>query len=265
MRNIWAALVLLTVAGCVSPTRVPEGQEGPILHYLRSNRDGSAPEHVVQFRPSSRQVAVYKWVDKCTTAAFVTAQMDESVREAESFVAGKVSTDGSQARFGTLTLDSRVSALVVDVTPAGGPRLQQRHALKGRPFILYDFDFADLNAFLQEHRPRAAFRYRLPVIWPSDPRLFRDYGTLTASFAREEQHLGRRTARFDLEVDGGTRTSGTLWIDAAQGFIVEAELGLPNHEEYRDFRLRLERVERGGSAAWAALTKGHYANCPTGN
>ena len=47
--------------------------------------------------------------------------------------------------------------------------------------------------------------------------------------------------------------------------LVEAELGIPNHQEYRDFRLRLDKVQRGSPAAWTALTRAHYANCPTGN
>ena len=42
-------------------------------------------------------------------------------------------------------------------------------------------------------------------------------------------------------------------------------MGRKMHKEYRDFRLRLERVERGGKPAWDALTKGHYADYPAGN
>jgi hypothetical protein len=95
--------------------------------------------------------------------------------------------------------------------------------------------------------------------------LSRDLGRLTARHAGEAEHLGRRTSRFVLRMDGPVPSSGTMWIDDAKGFIVEARLGLPNHAEYRDFRLRLERVERGGRPAWEALTRGHYANCPAGN
>jgi len=247
-------------AGCATLPAPPAGDS--IFHYVRSNRDGSVPEHVVQFRPSQRDVAVYKWVEKCSTAAYVTARMDAGVREGELFVAGKVAKDGSQASFGTLTLDRAAPALLVDITPPGGPRIQQRHPLKSRPFVIFDFDFADLNAFLQHARPRSDFSYELPVIWPGEQALFRNYGRLDARYAGEEEHLGRRTARFDLTVAGPQPSTGTLWIDSARGFIVEAELGLPNHQEYRDFRLRLERVESGGKAAWDALTRGHYSGCP---
>jgi hypothetical protein len=255
---------LFALAGCASAP-APSSVDNPIYHYVRSNSDGTEPEHVVHYRPSRHEIAVYKWVEKCTTAAYVTAEMDDTVREGRLFVAGKVALDGSQDRFGTLALDPAAAALVVDITPPGGQRIQMRHALRSRPFLIYDFDFADLNAFLQEHRPRSGFVYELPVIWPGDRSLFRDYGRLSSQFAGEEDHLGRRTRRFDLSVDGPTQSTGTLWIDSQRGFIVEASLGLPNHQEYRDFRLKLDRVESGGRAAWDALTRSQYAGCSTGN
>lgn len=234
----------------------------PILHYVRSNRDGSEPEHVVQYRPSRTTISVYKWVEKCTMAAYVTAEMDDAMRDARLFTAGKVAKDGSQAVFGTLTLDPAAPALDVAVD-LPNEKIRERHVLKSRPFLLYDFDFSDLNAFLQDARPRADFAYDLPVIWPVEgPSVFRDYGRFSAKFAGEEKHLGRKTVRFDLMVDGPTPSTGVLWVDAAQDYIVEADLGLPNHLEYKDFRLKLEKIEDGSQAAWDALTKGHYANCP---
>lgn len=233
----------------------------PILHYVRSNLDGSQPEQVVQYRPSRGQIAVYKWVEKCTMAAYVTAEMDEGMREARLFVAGKVARDGSQAKFGTLTLDPSAPALDVAVD-LPNEKIRERHPLKSRPFLLYDFDFSDLNVFLQEVQPRADFAYDLPVIWPVEgPSVFRDYGSLRAKYAGEDKHLGRKTIRFDLSVDGPAPSTGNLWVDAKKGFIVEAELGLPNHLEYRDFRLKLEKVETGGQQAWDALTRSQYANC----
>ncbi|HET7710266.1 MAG TPA: hypothetical protein VFK50_12175 [Sphingomicrobium sp.] len=59
--------------------------------------------------------------------------------------------------------------------------------------------------------------------------------------------------------------SGQLWEDAVEGYIVEVDLDLPNHQEYRDFQLKLEKVEHGGKPAWNALTASQHANCPTGN
>jgi hypothetical protein len=234
----------------------------PIYHYIRSNRDGSEPEHVVHYRPTRTGIAVYKWVSKCTTAAYVTAEMSDNLLQGRFFVAGKVARDGSQARFGSLILDPRLMTLAADVTPPGGPRIQVKHSLRAVPYLLYDFDFADLNSFLQEHRPKTDFSYALPVIWPSDENIFRDLGMLRAHYAGADKRLGRDTIRFDLRVEGPTPSTGALWVDAAGGFIVEAELGLPNHMEYQDFRLTLEKLEAGGQSYWDALTKSQYLGCP---
>ena len=245
---------LLAAAALATPS--------PIFHYVRSNRDGSDPEHVVHFSPTRTGNAVYKWVSKCTTAAYVTAEMSDDLQQGRAFIAGKVAKDGSQAQFGTLTLDPRALSLTADVTPPGGPRIQARHGLRGIPYLLYDFDLADLNSFLQEHRPARDFSFALPVIWPSDESVFRDLGMLRAHYAGAESHMGRDTLRFDLTVEGPTPSTGVLWVDAAAGFIVEAELGLPNHLEYTDFRLRLERMEKGSRSDWDSLTKSQYADCP---
>ncbi|HEU4498273.1 MAG TPA: hypothetical protein VFR60_02945 [Sphingomicrobium sp.] len=234
----------------------------PILHYIRSNRDGSEPEHVVQFRTSRTGIAVYKWVEKCTTAAYVTAEMSDDVRQGRVFFAGKVAKDGRQTRFGILTADPGLMILAADVVPPGGKRIRERHSLRAIPFLIYDFDFADLNSFLQEHRPKTDFAFALPVIWPSDEAIFRDLGMLRAHYAGPEQHLGRDVLRFDLTVDGPTPSTGTLWVDAADRFIVDAELGIPNHMEYKDFRLKLDKIEPGSQMAWGALVKSQYANCP---
>ena len=252
-------LAFLVAVALANPAPIGDA----IFHYIRSNRDGSEPEHVVHFRTSKTGISVYKWVEKCTTAAYVTANMDDELQNGRAFIAGKVAEDGSQARFGILTLDPVLLTLSADVTPPGGPRIQAKHYLRAKPFLLYDFDFADLNSFLQEHRPRSDFAFALPVIWPSDETIFRDLGMLRAHYAGAEKHSGRETLRFDLKVEGPAPTSGVLWVDAKDGFIVEAELGLPNHREYRDFRLKLDKVEGGGKIAWDLLLKSHYSRCPS--
>ena len=169
----------------------------------------------------------------------------------------------ARRRSGPWSTIGRPGDAALEIDPPGMGHLSERAKLTGRLNLLYDFDFADLNTILQEARPRDDFAFELPVVWPgTGPSLFRQLGQLAARYAGEEQHLGRRTARFDLDVVGPTPATGTLWIDAKHGFIVEAELGLPNHQEYRDFRLKLERIERGGQAAWDRLTQAHYARCP---
>lgn len=73
IRKLLPGLAII-MAGCATVPQPPVGRS--IYHYVRTNRDGSEPEHVVQYRPTRTEIAVYKWVEKCTTAAYVTAETD---------------------------------------------------------------------------------------------------------------------------------------------------------------------------------------------
>jgi hypothetical protein len=236
--------------------------DGLIRHYIRSNRDGSEPEHIVQFRPAATEVAVYKWVSKCAIAAFVTAEMDPASWEAKYLDAGKVAKDGTQARSGRLSMEPNTRTLSASVTLPEGTISDTATMPAGMPWFLFDYDLGDLNAFLQERRPTDEFMFALALVWPDDKDFVRSMATIHAAHRGIEQRDGRSVRRFDLHFIAGTEGSGTLWTDPASGAIVEAEASVPNHPGMRDFRLKLDRTEAGGAAAWQRLLRGHYANCP---
>jgi len=112
-------MLSLILAASLASSAAPDGL---IRHYVRSNRDGSEAEHIVHFRPSREDVAVYKWSSKCTTAAYVTAQMDTSAWEPKALDAGKVAKDGTQAKFGRIDLDPATRPLSAwpDLPPGRG-------------------------------------------------------------------------------------------------------------------------------------------------
>lgn len=263
-RSATAFILLLAAFGCTHLAPPPAEATGEsILHYVRSNRDGSEPENIVVFRPSLREVFVYKYVERCTNAAYVTAMMDAGVREALHLTGGRVGRSGEQVPFGVLEFDEGSGELSarIDLPDA---KMSDSITISDRPVHLYDFDLASLNAALQHTRPGAHFSFGLPVIWmPDAPKMFRNLGRVDAHFIRNEEHLGRRTRRYALALTGGAASDeGLLWLDEAMGFIVDVELGTPNHAEYHDFRLRLDHVQTGGREAWDALTRAHYADCP---
>ena len=120
MRFILAAFLL-------APSLAASASGAPaIYHYIRSNIDGSEPENVVQFRPARRDIAVYKWVEKCTNAAYVTARMDQGVREGLVYHAGRVGRAGEQVRFGSLVAEPKSGTLFVDLSPQADVRITDR-------------------------------------------------------------------------------------------------------------------------------------------
>jgi hypothetical protein len=103
----------------------------------------------------------------------------------------------------------------------------------------------------------------MPLLWPdngADP--LRYMGRADLRFVRTERRNGRRALRFQAGGPAFGNRGGPIWFDAADGHIIEASWGIPNHSEHRDFRLRLTRVSDGGPAEWRRLLSAHFAGCP---
>lgn len=250
----WAAMML--ASGCAHAGG--EGA-GPIYSYLRSNRDGSEAETIHVYRPRPGYVEVTKMRDRCTNAAFVTATMAGG--EAARLTGGRLRPGATHEDFAELGFsDGRIEARLT--APAG--ELRQSVAVADRPWHLYDFDLASLTAAPPAAvKARRDFSFGVALIWlGEDPADFLRYlGRADARFVREERREGRRALRYEL---GGPAFAGALggplWLDAREGFVVGAELGRPNHAEYRDFKLRLTGTGRG-AAAWKRLLEAHFEGC----
>ena len=232
----------------------------PILHYVRSNRDGSEPVNIVMYRPSGTTVAVYKYVSRCTTAAYVTAAFDPASGEVASMDAGKVGQKGEQVKFGRIDFDARSRTLSASVDTPGG-RLSERMTVPDRPWHLFDYDFGTLNAELQSVRPRRDFSFGLPLVWPQEKGFLRYMVRVDAQYLGFDLVENTPAVRFNLTLDGPVPGTGHLLLDEASGHILEVELSIPNHENYRDFKLTLTKAEKGGQKAWDKLLRRHYARC----
>lgn len=254
------AFALLALA----PAAANPDHVGRIYSYVRSNGDGSEAERVYVYRATRTRIEVAKMRTRCRNAAFVTAELDLARGEATRLVAGRLLPDAGHEDFGQLTYDRTAGRVDAVVTLPQG-EFRDSVAVPDRPWHLYDYDLASLTITAQ-YRPdrRADFSFGLPlVLVGADMTDFLTYlGRADARFVRAERHRGRRAHRF--EVGGpafGTR-GGPIWFDAAQGHIIEARWGIPNHAEYRDFQLRLRGVSDGGARAWRRLLTRHFENCP---
>ncbi len=255
-----AALALAACANAPAAQTVaqtePASAVGRMYHYVRSNQDGTLAEQIYQYRASETRLEVGKRVSPCTNSAFVTAQFDPERGHGTEFVGGRLARDLSQEAFAWLTYDN--GALHARI-PA--MELEQSVAIAGTPYIIYDFDLADLNARFAGSAPeREDFRFAVSLIWPEEnnPNIFRELGWADARFTRAEMHLGREALRFD--VSGGL--NGQLWLDAREGHVLEARFAEPNHTEYTDFRLVLQSVAENGAEAWREARAAHWRDCP---
>ncbi len=251
--KLTALAAALSLAACASAPPAPEAAR--IYHYLRSNQDGGLPENVWVYLPDATHVEVYKMVERCANAAYVTAVLDPERRQPVSFIGGRVARDGTQEQFAWL--DYANAALHARVPSAN---IDQQVNVGSEPWLLFDFDLGDLNG-LHAGRPaqREDFAFWTVLIWPDggdDP--FRTLGETRVHFLAEDTRFGRPALRY--EVSGGL--NGQLWLDASQGNVLEARFAEPNHTGYSDFRLALEGISDGGQAEWRARLAAHWEGCP---
>lgn len=234
-----------------------------ILHYVRSNRDGSEAEHIHVFLKDQNQVAVYKMRSLGTDAALVTGVLDPKKGHATALVGGRLQPDGTQSAKAWLRHNPETSELEVNFEGPGAPT-EFKLPLKGAsPWRMYDFDLADSNAIgAGKHPTRDDFQWELVMARPDarqgEPPIC-NLGELRAEFRGEEEHGDRPTFRYDVSGTAFNGSEGgTLWLDAVKGIVVEASWGLPNHPGYKDFRLVLVG-EGQGEDAWRKLLSSHYA------
>lgn len=270
MRAALMMIVGLTPLGAACQTSVSErpalGQAdtavGRILSYRRSNLDGSEAEIVRVFRRSATRIEVIKTRAPCSSAAFVTAELDLVHGDATRLVGGRLLPDGQHSQEGWLDLTADGARLELRLGNASAAPAQSI-AVPSRPWHLYDFDFATLTS---APPPEAlsgrdfTFGLALSLVQPSGLDL-RWLGPVSADFVRRETIGDRQVNKY--EIAGATFASGergSMWFDINSGAIVRAELSLPNHVEYRNFRLELIDEARG-EEAWESTLRAHFANC----
>ncbi|ESQ88291.1 hypothetical protein ABAC460_16660 [Asticcacaulis sp. AC460] len=269
MKSLFAAACLTVAAlpaAAVTPGYTPLGAGDPIgriYDYTRSNRDGSLPEHIVVFRRSMTEVAVFKAIEACTTAAYVTSELNPQTLEATTLYAGKLNRDGTQRVFGRMDIDpaTRIISAKIDLP---GHQLSDTATAPNAPWHLFDYDLATLTVTLPHLTdPKAGFSFGMALVKTDDMSDFLTYmGRTDVRYAGEETHNGQATRRYEVGGPAFGDKGGPLWLDAKDGHIVDAEFGIPNHAEYSDFKLKLNRVSDGGEAEWNSLLRAHYTGCP---
>ena len=204
------AACALTACASAPQTHAPIGR---FYHYERSNQDASLPEQIYQYRASATRLEVGKEVERCTNAAFVTSEFDPARGQGVSFTGGRLRRDLEQDPFAFLTYDAPTRTLSANV-PAFN--VNESLTVAGEPYIIYDFDLADLNArFAGRPAPREDFRFAVALIWPVEgaERVLRDLGWANARFVEVEDRRDPAQARY--VVSGGL--NGELWLDPSEG------------------------------------------------
>ena len=234
----------------------------PVLHYLRTNSDGSEPEAVVVYAPSPGAVPVFKSKSQCTNAAYVTGDLDPETGQALTLVGGRLGRDLAQQPFAWLARGEDGVLRARLGSPDAAPAFE---VPVGPRWVQYDFDFSDLIAHPPAEvlrRENFAFDFPLIMMGEEGPS-FVNLGQLELTFAGVAERGDEKLLTYRAAGPALGAAAGTLLFAAGDGRLVEADMPLPNHAEYRDFRLRLQKRESGADA-WRNALAAHWQGCPQG-
>ena len=231
---------------------------GACYHYLKTNIDGTNPEHVSQYVASRDRLEVFKFHPKGERAGLVIAEMDWSTFSAKRLESWQVFKSGERKLFATLVYLNAEKA--VDVSIPSMRKTAERTIIKQLPFHVYNFDLGSLNfAFRHLVNPLQSF-----VIGIADPTfreqgpLFSYRGEVEVAYVGEEMRQGVRCRRYKIDGAGLENRGGTIWVNKSKGYIEDMEIKLPDNPNWQSFKFRLTGVEQMSRAEWEAFMKAQF-------
>lgn len=236
--------------------RVPVGS---VMHYVKSNLDGSKPALVSVFVADANDIEVSKSEHGVRDAADIRAHLDWRRFSPDHLDAGVLNRDGTRER--RVTLDVNGDEVIVRIGEA-----DQRLSVNTFPLHIYNFDLMGLNVVLPHLRdPRAGFTVAFiePIFGGEGTGLVTLRGRATAAFVREETLHGASVYRYLVSGPGMAGAEGTLWLNARDGFIEQFESPLPNNPEWNSYKLeRRGTTERMSREQWQEFKRSHIGLGP---
>lgn len=231
---------------------------GHVYHYLKTNIDGTKPEHVSIYVAARDRIESFKYhPPRAGRAGLVVARLDWKIFSATRLESWQVWKD-ERKLFATLDYDARDSSVTVTIPATGRP---PERVLVGRlPFHVYNFDLASLG-FALPHlaRPNDSFSVGIadPTFKDAGP-LFHYKGEARVSYAGEETRGGVRCRKYRIDGEGLEGRGGWLWVNGRRGHVEDIEIALPDNPEWQSFKFKLQRAERMTRERWEAFMKAQF-------
>lgn len=223
---------------------------GTVLHYVKTNIDGTRPEYVSQFVAAAGVVESFKFHPKSPPAGLVVAEMDWKFFGAKSLRSWRVLGGGERRLFGTLAFDA--AARRGEVSLPSIRSAPESFDFRQVPVHLYNFDFGSLNfSFPHLVRPEGSFRVGVadPTFRESGP-LVEYKGEVTVSFLNDERRNNVPVRKYRIDGAGLQHRGGFVWVNRRRGWIEDMEIDRPDNPEWTSFKFKLLRVERMSRAVW---------------
>ncbi|MBC7930211.1 MAG: hypothetical protein H7Z38_06535 [Rubrivivax sp.] len=231
---------------------------GTVLHYVKTNVDGTLPEYVSQFIAASDVLESFKFHPKGSRAGLVVAEMDWRTFSARSLKSWQVFAKGERTLFGTIIFDGTTRQAEVSIPSIKSE--SESFALKHLPVHLYNFDFGSLNfAFPHLIKPKASF-----VMGVADPT-FQEQGALVeykgevaVTYQADEKRNNAPTRKYRIDGAGLKNRGGFIWVSKKHGWIEDMEIDLPDNPNWTSFKFKLLRVEKMSRAEWDSFRDAQF-------
>lgn len=221
-----------------------------VLHYVKTNIDGTKPEYVSQYIADANTMESFKFHPKGARAGLVIAEMDWQTFSAKSLKSWQVFANRERRLFATLLFDGAARKAEVSI-----PALKKESEfveLKHFPLHIYNFDFGSLNfAFPHLLKPKKDFR-----IGVADPTFKQDgamveyKGEVTVSFVAEEKRNNTETRKYKIDGAGLQNRGGFIWVNKKHGWIEDMEIDLPDNPDWTSFKFKLLKTEKMNRDEW---------------
>lgn len=231
--------------------RVPVGK---VYHYLKTNVDGTQPEHVSIRVAAPDRIESYKFHPGESPAALVLAEMDWSVFSVRRIDSWQIWSDGRRKLAATLTALDGGKSVRVELPQLGKPA--ETVEIGRLPWHVYNFDLASLGfAFPHLIDPKGRFTIGIadPTFGEGPAFLYR--GEAEVAYEREETRAGVPCRKYRIDGLGLLHRGGFLWVNQAEGHVEDMEIDLPDNPAWKSFKFKLTSVETLDQAAWESFQK----------
>lgn len=232
-------------------SRVPVGK---VYHYLKTNVDGSHPEHVSIRVASPDRIESFKFHPGEPPAALVIADMDWSVFSVRKIDSWHRMGDGERKLMATLTALDGGKRVQVEIPQLG--KAAETIEIGRLPWHVYNFDLASLGfAFRHLIDPKGRFTIGIADPTFAEGPAFRYRGEAEVAYVGEETRAGVLCRKYRIDGLGLNHRGGFLWVNQAEGHIEDAEIDLPDNPAWQSFKFKLTGVETMDEAAWESFQK----------
>ncbi len=223
---------------------------GTVLHYVKTNIDGSKPEYVSQYIASRDSLESFKFHIKGDRAGFVVAHMDWRNFAAAKLESWRLKKGDKRELFGTIDFDFEKKegrTLIPSVSA-----VRDTFSMPSAPVHLYNFDLASLNfalPHLRDIRKPLVFGIADPTFGAST-KLVEFKGDVKMAFVSEERRNEKKTRKYSLDGPGLQNRGGFIWVNKKNGWMEDVEVDLPDNPDWQSFKLKLLRIEKMTREQW---------------